>query len=137
MSQAPGEPVEAPASVPAVVYDFEHQRDAVEETLLDGEVLVAVLDASGAGTGFVGLTDYRVILQDRSLVGGKVALLSIPYGRITSVGVVSDSTLGLDFASSSTITVTVSGAGAHEVTFRGADKARYAHDTILWHLVNR
>ncbi len=134
MSQPTSQP--ANAAGPEVVFDYEHQRDAVRGTLLDGETLVAVLDASGKGTGFMGLTDRRVIVQDHSLVGGKVALLSIPYDKVTSVGFVSDSNLGLDFASSSTITLTVSGAGSHEVSFRGADKARYAHDTILWHLVN-
>ena len=119
---------------PEVVFDFAQQRDAVAAGLLPGERLVAVLDASGTGTGFLGLTDSRVLLQDRSLVGGKTTLVSVPYSRVTSVGLVSDSNVGIEALSSSTIAITLSGA-VHQVSFRGADKARYAHDTILWHVL--
>ena len=87
---------------PEVVFDYAQQRDAVAAGLLPGERLVAVLDASGTGTGFLGLTDSRVLLQDRSLVGGRTTLVSVPYSRVTSVGLVSDSNVGIEALSSST-----------------------------------
>lgn len=133
MSEPESEPESEPR--PEVVFDFAQQRDAVAAGLLPGERLVAVLDAVGTGTGFLGLTDARVLLQDRALVGGRSTLVSIPYGAIISVGFVADSDLGIEALSSSTIAITVSGA-VHQVAFRGADKARYAHDTVLWHVLN-
>ena len=112
---------------PEVVFDYAQQRDAVAAGLLPGERLVAVLDASGTGTGFLGLTDSRVLLQDRSLSGEEHAGVGAVQ-PVTSVGLVSDSNVGVEALSSSTIAITLSGA-VHQVSFRGADKARYAHDT--------
>jgi hypothetical protein len=116
------------------VYDKRDQLQQVTEGLLDGEVVYAVYDAIGAGTGFIGITDRRVILQDKSFVGKRVALTSVPYGRIVSVSVVSDRTWTGAFFSTSTIAVATSD-GIHEVSFRGNDKAHHAHNLILWHMV--
>ncbi len=49
------------------------------------EEIIAVYDATGAGTGFIGVTNLRVVLQDNSFVGKKVALTSIPYSRVSAV----------------------------------------------------
>lgn len=116
------------------VYDKKDQLQQVQEGLLDGEVVYAVYDAIGAGTGFIGITDRRVILQDKSFVGKRYAITSIPYGRIISVSVVSDRTWTGGFFSTSTIAVATS-EGVHEVDFRGNDKAHHAHNLILWHMV--
>ncbi|MBI4943252.1 MAG: PH domain-containing protein [Actinobacteria bacterium] len=116
------------------VYDNRAQLQQVQEGLLDGEVVYAVYDAIGAGTGFIGITDRRVILQDKSFVGKKVAITSIPYARIISVSVVSDRTWTGGFFSTSTIAVATS-EGVHEVAFRGNEKAHHAHNLILWHMV--
>jgi len=75
-----------------------------------------------------------VILQDKSFVGKRVALTSIPYGRIVAVSVVSDRTWTGGFFSTSTIAISTSGA-VYEVDFRGNDKAHHAHNLILWHMV--
>ncbi|MBN9759288.1 hypothetical protein Ae406Ps2_3479 [Pseudonocardia sp. Ae406_Ps2] len=115
------------------VFDKRDQLDKVAAGLLEGERIIAVYDAIGAGTGFLGLTDLRVVLQDNSFVGKRTAITSIPYGRISSVSFVADRNLLGRFASSSQIAVTV-GTAVHEVAFRGDDKARHAHDVILWHL---
>jgi hypothetical protein len=115
------------------VFDKRDQLDKVAAGLLEGERIIAVYDAIGAGTGFLGLTDLRAVLQDNSFVGKHTAITSIPYGRISSVSFVADRNLLGRFASSSQIAITV-GAAVHEVAFRGDDKARHAHDVILWHL---
>jgi hypothetical protein len=70
-------------------YDKPDQLERIKEGLLEGENVLAVYDCIGAGTGFVGLTDLRVILQDNSFVGKKVALTSVPYSRVQAVSFVS------------------------------------------------
>lgn len=116
-------------------FDKQEQYDKIAAGLLNGEHIIAVYDAKGGGTGFIGVTNLRVVLQDNSFVGKKVALTSLPYSRISSVSFVSDKSMLGQFASSSSIAVTV-GAHSHEVEFRGEDKARYCHDAILWHMLN-
>ncbi len=119
-------------STPA--FDKQEQLQKIQSGLLQGEQIIAVYDAKGAGTGFIGITDKRVVLQDNSFVGKKVALTSLPYNRISSVSFVSDKSMLGKFASSSAIAVTV-GAHSHEVEFRGEDKAKHCHDAILWHMM--
>lgn len=102
-------------------FDKQEQYDKIASGLLQGEHVIAVYDA-------------RVVLQDNSLVGKKVALTSLPYSRI-SVSFVSDKSMLGKFASSSAIAVTV-GAHSHEVEFRGEEKAKHCHDAILWHMLN-
>lgn len=113
------------------VYDRTEQLEQVQGGLLPGEVLYAVYDAKGTGTGYIALTDRRVIVADKSFVGRQVALVSLPYGRISSVAVVSNASFAGGFFSTSSIVVTSSGGVHHEIDFRGADKARHAHDFIL------
>ncbi|MDQ3165990.1 MAG: PH domain-containing protein, partial [Actinomycetota bacterium] len=70
-----------------VPHDKPEQLQQLRSGLMEGETLVAVYDAIGVGTGFIGLTSHRVILQDKSFVGKKVAITSVPYSKITSVSV--------------------------------------------------
>jgi hypothetical protein len=115
------------------VFDKREQYEQVASGLLEGERIVAVYDATGAGTGFIGLTDRRVVVQDRSSLGGRTALVSLPYAKVTSVAVVSDRSWAGRFFSSSTLAVTA-GSQVYEVEFRGEDKAHHAHNAILWHI---
>jgi hypothetical protein len=116
------------------VYDRKEQLDQVVSGLIEGEQVYAVYDAVGAGTGFLGITNFRVILQDKSFAGKKVAITSIPYNRITSVSVLSDKSWTGSFFSTSSIALSTSHS-AHQVEFRGSDKAHHAHNLILWYLV--
>ena len=112
------------------VYDKQEQYERIREGLLPGESVVAVYDCIGAGTGFVGLTDRRVILQDNSFVGKKIALTSVPYSRVQAVSFVANKSLLGKFASTGEVAILVGGE-QHECEFRGHDKARLVHDTIL------
>jgi hypothetical protein len=115
------------------VFDKQDQFDKIAQGLLQGEQIIAVYDAIGAGTGFIGLTNRRIIIQDNSFVGKKVALTSIPFSKIQSVSYVSDKNF-LKFASTSTIAVHAGGT-LHEVSFRGDEKAAHAHNVILWNIM--
>jgi hypothetical protein len=114
-------------------FDKKEQLEQIRSGLMDGEQIFAVYDATGAGTGFIAATDKRVVLQDKSFAGKKVALVSLPYSRITSVAVTSNKSLMGNFFSSSSIAVSAGGA-VHEVEFRGQDKAHHMHNLILWHI---
>ena len=122
------------ATAPAVPHDRPEQLQFIQQALLEGERLHCVFDCKGAGTGFMGLTDRRVILQDKSFVGGKIALVSLPFSRIASVAILTNkSVLGAFWSSGELLIVTVGGS-RHTADFRGVDKAKFSHDFILWHL---
>lgn len=114
-------------------FDKSDQLEKVQSGLLQGEQVIAVFDCTGAGTGFVGVTDKRIVLQDNSFVGKRVALTSIPYSRINAVSFVSDKSMFGKFASSSEVAISAGGQ-TYQAAFRGRDKAKYIHDTILWHI---
>jgi hypothetical protein len=113
-----------------VVYDSRSQLKQIESGLLDGEQIIAVYDAVGAGTGFLGLTTRRVIIQDKSFAGKRVAITSIPYSRISSVSVVSNRSWAGQYFSSGIIAITV-GTHVYEVEFRGSHKTHHVHNVIL------
>ena len=119
-----------------IQFDKQDQLQRVQDGLMDGDNLFAVYDGKGMGTGFIGLTDRRVIIQDNSFVGGKVALTSLPYKRIQSVSYVSDKSMFGKFVASSTVVFTVGDGKSHEVEFRGVEKARHAHDVILHYVID-
>ncbi|MFE9200533.1 PH domain-containing protein [Micromonospora sp. NPDC007230] len=114
-------------------YDRKEQFQQIQSGLLAGEQIIAVYDAVGAGTGFIGLTDRRVIIQDRSFIGKRYAITSIPYSKITSVSVVSNKSWGGSFFSTGAIAIHV-GAQPYEVEFRGAQKSHHVHNVILHHI---
>jgi hypothetical protein len=113
-----------------VVYDNKGQLQQIESGLLDGEQIIAVYDAVGAGTGFIGLTNRRLIIQDKSFAGKRVAITSIPYSKVSSVSVVSNKSWAGQFFSTGTIAITV-GTHTYEVEFRGSEKTHHVHNVIL------
>ena len=115
-------------------FDKQDQYDRIREGLIAGETIIAVYDCTGAGTGFVGLTDRRVILQDNSFAGKKVALTSVPYSRVQAVSFVSNKSMLGKWSSSSEVAILVGGE-AHECEFRGHEKAKRVHDVILQHMI--
>jgi hypothetical protein len=116
-----------------VPHDRRDQLRQIESGLLEGEQIIAVYDAVGHGTGFVGITNRRVIIQDKSFVGKKIAITSIPYPRITSVSVVSNKSWAGSFFSSGAIAISV-GHHTYEVEFRGEEKSHHVHNVILHYI---
>lgn len=119
-----------------VVFDRRDQLAQIQSGLLPGERVIAVYDAVGVGTGFIGLTDLRVILQDKSFVGKKIAITSIPYSKITSVSVLSNKSFAGTFFSSGAIAIHV-GTQTYEVEMRGEKKSHHVHNLILHFLLGR
>lgn len=117
-----------------IIHDKPEQLEQIRAGLLQGEIVYAVYDCIGVGTGFVGITNMRVILQDKSFVGNKLAIVSIPYKNIRSVSMLSNKSMLGRFASSSSIGIDTGGS-IKEAEFRGDDKARHAHDVILWNVL--
>jgi hypothetical protein len=118
-----------------VVFDKQEQYDKIMSNVMHNENVIAVYDAIGAGTGFIGLTNLRAIIQDNSFVGKKVALVSVPYSRVNAVSFISDKSMLGRFASSSSINISAGGK-EYQVDFRGEDKAQHAHNVILWGIIN-
>ncbi|RPH76187.1 MAG: hypothetical protein EHM88_20160 [Candidatus Rokuibacteriota bacterium] len=115
------------------VFDKPEQLQQIQSGLVEGESIIAVYDAIGAGTGFIGLTNHRVIIQDKSFVGKKVAITSIPYSKITSVSVVSNKSWAGNFFSSGSIALNV-GMQTYEVELRGDQKSHHVHSVLLWYM---
>ena len=114
-----------------IIHDRAEQLEQINAGLLQGETVFAVYDCIGVGTGFVGITNMRVILQDKSFVGNKLAIVSVPYNNIRSVSMLSNKSMLGRYASTSSIGIDTGGS-IKEADFRGDDKARHAHDLILW-----
>ncbi len=92
-----------------VPHDKRDQLEKVVSGLLEGEELYAVYDCVGAGTGFIGLTDRRLVLQDNSFVGRKVAVTSVPYSQVRSVSMVANKSWAGGFFSTSSIAIDLGG----------------------------
>ncbi|MGY4645805.1 hypothetical protein [Cellulomonas sp. URHB0016] len=114
-----------------IPHDKPDQLQKILAGLIEGEQVFAVYDCTGAGTGFVAVTNLRVILQDNSFVGGKSAVTSLPIKSVSSVSFLSDKSMFGRFFASASIAITA-GATVREATFRGDEKAKHIHDTILW-----
>jgi hypothetical protein len=99
----------AVSSAADVRFDRQDQLEKIEEGLLPGETVIAVYDGKGGGTGFIGITDRRVVLQDNSFAGKSVALTSVPYGKITAVSVVSDKSMLGKLISGSAVAIVAGG----------------------------
>ena len=117
------------------IFDKQDQLEQIQDGLLEGEQITAVYDAIGTGTGFIGLTDKRVIIQDRSVTGKRTAIRSIPFSKITSVSAVSEKSLKGKFFAEGAIEITV-GSHSYEVEFRGHEKAHHVHDVILSRIIS-
>ena len=109
-------------------FDKQDQVDQIVPWLLDGERLLACFDCKGGGTGFIALTDERLIFYDKAFLRKRKALTSIPYSRITSVSSV-DEGRGL-FRSTSELAVRA-GSQDFEFEFRGGEKAQRAYQLMM------
>ncbi len=118
-----------------IYYDKKDQLQIVQNSLLPDETVFAVYDGKDVGTGFIGLTDRRVILQDNSFAGGRVAVTSIPYGKIVAISYASNASVFGRFTEETTVAIHTS-HGTYEILLRGSEKAKHTHDVILHYVVH-
>lgn len=121
-----------------MVVDKKEQLEKIESICLPNETIRAVYDLKGVGTGFLGITDKRIIYYDKAYLKSKKALVSIPYSRIASVA--SEDNKGFlikkGFFVSDTLTINPIGLEAKTFEFRGGDKAHTAHNIIMEYLLD-
>ena len=122
---------------PDIIVDKKDQLERIEGVCLPNETIRAVFDLKGAGTGFLGLTDKRIIFYDKAFMKKKKAIVSIPYSRIASVA--SEDNKGFiirsGFLVSDTLTIEPIGLEPRTFEFRGGDKAHDAHNIIMQYLL--
>lgn len=116
----------------AVIYDQESQYKQILPWIIAGERLFAVYDCKGAGTGFVAITNKRLLFYDKAPLRKRKVLMSVPFTRISAVGSV-DQGRGLLGATSELIVKT--GSEEYEFEFRGGDKAQQAYRFIMEELL--
>jgi hypothetical protein len=115
-----------------VMFDTREQLKKIQRGLLPEETVYAVLDMKGGGTGFIGITNKRVMIQDSAFIKNESAIVSIPYDRIHALATTEETGMlgGRGVFAGSKLVLSTS-AGSYELEFRGADKAHAAHDLIL------
>ena len=120
-----------------MLVDKKDQVEKIEDFCQEDEVIRAVIDLKGMGSGFVGITDKRIIFYDKSLVTERKAMVSIPYSRISMVGSEDDKGFLIRSGRFVTNKLTISGLGFDDRTFefRGGDKAHRAHQIIMEYLL--
>lgn len=120
-----------------MVTDRKGQLEKIEGVCLPDEIIRAVFDLKGRGTGFLGITNKRIIYYDKEFLKSKKAIVSIPYSRIASVA--SEDKKGFlikrGFFVSDTLTISPIGLEPKTFEFRGGDKAHQAHHIIMEYLL--
>lgn len=116
----------------APYFDRKDQLNRILPYLVQGERLFAVYDCKGGGTGFVGITDRRIIFYDQAFVTRKKSMVSIPFNQIIGVASADE---GVVFQTSELTLLTA--AGNYTFQFRGADKAHSAYRYIMEQLLTQ
>jgi hypothetical protein len=117
--------------------DKKEQLEKVEDFCLANEVIRAVFDLKGVSTGFLAITDKRLIYYDKEFFKKQKAVVSLPYTRIAQVA--SDDEKGIlirrGFFVSDKLYIYPQGLEPKVFEFRGGDKAHMAHYLIMEHLL--
>jgi len=107
-------------------FDNKKQLERIQAHLIQNEILYAVIDLKGIGSGFLGISDRRVIFYDQAFLTKKKAVVSIPYKHIVGIAASDEGVL----FKTSEITLMTS-AGNYTFEFMGPQKAHYAYTCIL------
>ena len=121
-----------------IIVDKKDQLEKIEGVCLPAEIIRAVFDCKGRGTGFLGITNKRIIYYDKEFMKGKKAMVTIPYSRIACVS--SEDKGGTfikkGFFVSDKLVINPIGLPAKEFEFRGGEKAHRAHNLIMEYLLD-
>lgn len=114
-----------------VEYDNKGQMERIQSMVVPPEILYAVFDEKGRGTGFVGITDRRLIFMDQGTIRKNRLIVSLPFSKLTLVAM-EDTGRGI-FTSSKLLVV--AGSREFDFDFHGNDKAHRAYQLIMWNLL--
>ncbi len=114
-----------------VEFDNKHQMERIQSMVSAPEQLHAVFDEKGRGSGFVGITDRRIIFMDQGVIRKKKMIVSLPYSKITALA--TEDTGGVIFNSSSLLVI--AGSREFDFEFHTKEKAHRAHELIMWNLL--
>jgi hypothetical protein len=121
-----------------MMVDKRDQLEKIEGVCLPDETIRAVFDLKGPYTGFIGITDKRIIYYDKAFLKARKALVSIPHNRIASVA--SEDNGGLfvrkGFFVTDTLTISPIGLEPKSFEFRGGEKAHNAHNIIMEYVLS-
>lgn len=120
-----------PMSSRLPTFDDGVQFDIIRDSIHTGEQIYGVYGSVSGGVGLVGVTNKRVIMLDTAFSGGRAALVTAPYSRVTTVSYVSTDDEPIF---SRTIAIQV-GRVFYEITCRGEEQAAEIHDLVSWHLM--
>jgi hypothetical protein len=115
-------------------FDKQDQHDRLAQLLIPGETMWMVLDCFGSGTGFIGITDRRLMFMDSSWRKTKNVIVSVPLDRVHAVGI----SLAAGFFTKGTGTLSIQ-AGDDDWTFafRNQDKTKLAYQLLMSLVLNR
>lgn len=115
-------------------YDKKDQMEKIQALVIPGEQLLAVYDMKGGGTGFIGITDLRLIFLDESFMRKSKALVTVPFTKLTAVAVEDTGRTLNPFGATSKLQITA-GSREWEFEFRSNDKAHRAYVLIMSNLL--
>ena len=126
---------DAAVDTDGVEFDKAEQVEKCRGVLLEGETLKAVYDEQGVASGFVGITDRRLIYYNGQLTSKAKVIQSMPWRSISTVGAIDKGRFARGmFGSSELLVTTIDGATIH-MRFRSSDKAHDIHQAIAQHIL--
>lgn len=115
-------------------FDRKDQHDKLSSLLIPDETMWMVLDCKGSGTGFIGITDKRLIFQDSSWRKAKNVIVSVPLDRVHAVGISDNYSF---IGRGSGILSIQAGDDDWAFEFKNAEKTRIAYKLLLSFVLNR
>ena len=119
------------ADLSDVAYDKKEQVEQIVPWLVASEKLHAVFDCKGSGTGFIAITNKRLMYYDKAFLAKRKALTSVPFNKITEVATIDEGRGVFGIGTSSELVVKTGGGEHVSFEFRGGDKAQRAYMLIM------
>src|SRR5688500_3780606 len=69
----------------SALFDKRDQLEKLDGALLPTEEVLACLDMKGGGTGFLGITDRRLVIYDKAFLGKMKVITSLPFREIVTI----------------------------------------------------
>jgi hypothetical protein len=124
----------ASSDLSSVTANDEHSDlAAVRNNLFHSEAIDRVYRGRGSGIQLLALTGQRIMMVERTTWAGRLALTSVPYGRVSAVSLLAEDDQPIDMATTIGIRVT---SLAFELNCGNAPQAQQAHDLITWSILH-